>query len=200
MLCAINCRQKHQYNNDINHPIFFYNEPSLCSNYISKEVGNINHFCINFPCNCVLGHVLLDTNPLDDVDSWKKVVQPTRKPRSVGPHKSKPIQITEKTTKTRKYARRIESPKVWLYRYLSTIEARIKNLGAIIQNVLKNLGKQGHIKILWIRFLKLKNQGVWRKLQRHNVWPVWLDIQRIVYTLTVVPLYKSYSSKNWWEA
>ena len=38
----------------------------------------------------------MDSDLLDDVDSWKEVVQPTRKPRSVGPHKSKPKKTTSK--------------------------------------------------------------------------------------------------------
>ena len=37
-----------------------------------------------------------DSDPLDNVDSWKKVVQPTKKPMSVGPHKSKPKKTTSK--------------------------------------------------------------------------------------------------------
>ena len=39
---------------------------------------------------------------LDDVDSWKEVVQPTKKPRSVDPRKSKPIQTAKKTTNNKK--------------------------------------------------------------------------------------------------
>ena len=99
MLCSINCRQNHHNNNDINQSILSYNEPNLCNDYISKEPGNNNRFCINFPCHCVLGHVLLDTNLLNNVDSWKKFIQPTRKPRGVDPHKSKPIQTTTKNNK-----------------------------------------------------------------------------------------------------
>ena len=194
MLCAIHCRQNHQDKNKINQSILSYDEPDLCNDYISKEPGSNNRFCINFPLNCVLAHVLLNTNPLDNVDLWKEVIQPTRKPKSIGPHKSKPIKTTKK--KTKKDARRIGNLGVWLYRYLNTIEARIRTPGVIIHSVLRNLGVWGHIKILWIWFLNLKNQWVWRKLQHHNEWPVWLNIQRIVYTLTVVPLYISYLTKN----
>ena len=49
-----------------------------------------------------LGHVLSDIDPLDDVDSWKEVVQPTKKPRSVDPSKLKPIQTIKKTTNNKK--------------------------------------------------------------------------------------------------
>ena len=38
----------------------------------------------------------MDSDPLDDVGSWKEVVQPTNKPRSVYPHKSKPKKTTSK--------------------------------------------------------------------------------------------------------
>ena len=48
----------------------------------------------------------MNTDPLNDVDSWKKVVRPTKKPRSVGSHKSKLTKSTnqKKTNqKNRKY-------------------------------------------------------------------------------------------------
>ena len=38
----------------------------------------------------------MDSDLLDDVDSWKGVVSPTKKPRSVGPHKLKPKKTTSK--------------------------------------------------------------------------------------------------------
>ena len=44
----------------------------------------------------------MDTNPLDEVDSWKEVVRPTKKPRSVDPRKSKLIQTTKVTTNKKK--------------------------------------------------------------------------------------------------
>ena len=56
----------------------------------------MNRFCINFPRHCVLGHVLLDSDPLDDLGPWKEVVRPTMKPRSVDPHKSKQNKTTSK--------------------------------------------------------------------------------------------------------
>ena len=89
-----------------------YDEPDLCNAYISKEPGSDDRFYIKFLYHCVLRHVLLDTDPLDNVDSWKEVIQPIRKLRSLGPHKSEPIQTTKNTTKTRKYARRIRNPGV----------------------------------------------------------------------------------------
>ena len=38
----------------------------------------------------------MDSNPLNNMDSWKKVVRPTKKPRSVGPHKLKLKETTSK--------------------------------------------------------------------------------------------------------
>ena len=64
--------------------------------------GSTDRFSINFPRHCVLGHIFPDTNTLDGVDSWKEVVQPTKKPRSVDPHKLKPIQTLKKTTNNNK--------------------------------------------------------------------------------------------------
>ena len=73
--------------------------PDLCNNFISKESDYIDRFCINFPRHCAFGHVFLDYNPLNDVDSWKEVVWPTKKPRSVGPHKLEPKKTTSKKDK-----------------------------------------------------------------------------------------------------
>ena len=36
----------------------------------------------------------MDSDHLDNVDSLKEVVQPSRKPRSIGPHKLKPKEAT----------------------------------------------------------------------------------------------------------
>ena len=44
----------------------------------------------------------MDIDPLDDVGSWKEVVQPTKKPRSVDPRKLKLIQTAKKTTSNKK--------------------------------------------------------------------------------------------------
>ena len=74
-------------------------EPNLCDDFVSKEPGYFNCFYINFPQHCVFGHILSDFNPLDNVDSWKEVVQQTKKLRSVGPHKSK-TKITTSNNKT----------------------------------------------------------------------------------------------------
>ena len=102
--------------------VLLYDEPDLCNDYISKEQGSNDQFSINFPRNCVLGHVLPDIDPLDGVDLWKEVVQPTKKLRSVDLRKSKPIQTTKKTTNNKKARQKSKNPGVLLYRYLRTIE------------------------------------------------------------------------------
>ena len=99
------------------------------------EQGSANRFSINFPRYCVLGHVLSDTNPFDEVDSWKEVVQPTKKSRSVDARKSKPIQTVKKTTNNKKQDRGIKNSGVLLYRYLKAIETRTRNPGVIIHRV-----------------------------------------------------------------
>ena len=66
------------------------------------EQDETDWFSISFPRHCVFGHILLDTNPLDDVDSWKEIVQLSKKPRSIDPHRSNPIQIARKTTSNKK--------------------------------------------------------------------------------------------------
>ena len=71
-------------------PFLPYGELDLCNGYILKDPDRIDNFSINFPCQCVLGRVTSDTDMLNNVVLWKEVVQQTKKPRSLGPHKSKP--------------------------------------------------------------------------------------------------------------
>lgn len=110
MLCAISCRENCQNNIDNYQYVLSYDEPDLCNNFISMEQGITDQFSINFTRYCVLGHVLLDTNPLDEVNSWKEVVQPTKVPRSVDPCKLKPIQTLKKTTNNKKTHQRNKNP------------------------------------------------------------------------------------------
>ena len=100
MIRAIHRRQvaKHLESIKMSQHIFPYDEPDLYNDYIIKELDYMDRFCINFPRHCVLGHILLDSNLLNNLIPWKKVVQPTKKPRSVGPHKSK----SKKTTSNKK--------------------------------------------------------------------------------------------------
>ena len=72
---------------------FLFNEPNLCNDYIFMDTGYSDHFYHCFP-----NQVNLNTDLLDNVLFKKVVVQPTKKSRSVGPHKSK----LEKTTSQKK--------------------------------------------------------------------------------------------------
>ena len=98
MICAIDCHQfaGHLESIEVSQHILPYDELDLYNDYISKEPDYINLFSINFPCHCVLGHVLSDSDPLNDLGPWKEGVRPTKKPRSVGPHKTKPKKTTSK--------------------------------------------------------------------------------------------------------
>ena len=102
MLRAINSRCNHQDLNNRKHHSPPNNAPDLCKDYISMEEGYNDRFSISFPKNCVFGHVLLDTDPLDDMVLWKEVVQPSKKPSSVGPRRLNPIQTARKTTSNKK--------------------------------------------------------------------------------------------------
>ena len=102
MLCAIHSQDNHQDTNDNADYALSYEEPDLCNDYISKEQDNVDRFSINIPRHCVLGHILLDTNPLNEVDSWKKVVRPSKKPRNVDPRRSNPMHTVRKTTSNKK--------------------------------------------------------------------------------------------------
>ena len=109
MVHAIHCRQDANRLEliDVSQPFLPYEKLDLCNDFISKELDYIDRFCINFPRHCVLGHVLLDSDSLNNVGSWKEVVRPTKKPRSVGPQKSKPKKtaIKKKTYQKNKKSR-----------------------------------------------------------------------------------------------
>ena len=102
MLCAINCQENCQDINDNEDYSLSYKEPDLCIDCISMEQDKVDRFSISFPRHCVLGYALSDTNPLNEVDSWKEVVRPSKKPRSVDPCRSNPIQTVRKTTSNNK--------------------------------------------------------------------------------------------------
>ena len=95
---AIHRRQvtEHLESIEVSQHILPYDELDLYNDYVSKEPDYMDHFCINFLRHCVLGHILSDSDPLGNLGSWKEVVQPTKKRRSVGPHKSKPKKTTRK--------------------------------------------------------------------------------------------------------
>ena len=59
------------------------------------ESDYIDRFCIKYSIHCVLKQVLLDSDPLGEVDSWKEVVRPSKKPNSVGQRKSKSAKSKE---------------------------------------------------------------------------------------------------------
>ena len=71
MLCALHHRQNNNFQEptNISQPFLCYNEPDLCNDYIFKKPGYGDRFCISFPCHCILGYVLLNTNSLDNVSS-----------------------------------------------------------------------------------------------------------------------------------
>ena len=98
MICAINLYQDDSsYESTKMKPRFLpFDEQDLCNDYILKDPEYIDRFCINFLCHFVLNQVNSNTNLLDNVVLTKDVLQPTEKPRSVGPHKSKLKKITSK--------------------------------------------------------------------------------------------------------
>jgi len=110
MIRAINCCRDAscQEPTDVTQPFLPYDEPDLCNDYILKIQTTLIVFPINFRFHCVLKKVPSDTNLFDNVVLWKEVVQPTKKPRNVGPHKSKLEKTTSKKKKTLKKQERQE--------------------------------------------------------------------------------------------
>ena len=76
MVYAVNCRQDASCQEpiDVKQPFLPYDDPDLCNDYIFKDLGCIDRFCINFPFHYVLKQVPLNTNLLDNVVLWKEVV------------------------------------------------------------------------------------------------------------------------------
>ena len=110
MIRAIHRRQvaKQLSLSNLSQHILPYDEPDLYNDFIIKEINHKDRFIINFPPHCVLGHVLSDSDPLNDLGPWKEVVRPNKKPRSVGSHKSKP----KKTTSMKKTRQKNKNPEV----------------------------------------------------------------------------------------
>ena len=70
-------------------PFVPFDKPNICNDYIFMESEYNDR-------SCYLIQVDLNTNMVDNVLLKKVVVQPTKKPRSVGPHKSKLKKTTNK--------------------------------------------------------------------------------------------------------
>ena len=102
MLRATNHRKHRPDINNKEDYSLSYDKPDLCNDYISMEQDREDSISISFPRHYVFGHVLLVTDPLDEVDSWKEVVQPSKKTRSIDPRRSNPIQTVRKTTSNKK--------------------------------------------------------------------------------------------------
>ena len=102
MLCVINLRQHTSLcgSTKMKPPFLPFNEPMLCNDYIFMDSDYSD-------CFCFLNQIYLDTKQLDNVRFKKVVVQPTRKPRSVGQHKSK----SKKTTNKKKLG--LKNKKFW---------------------------------------------------------------------------------------
>ena len=76
MICAKHRWQvaEHLESIEVSQRILPYDEPDLYNGYITKEPDCMDRFCINFPRRCVLGHVLLDSDLLNDLGPWKEVL------------------------------------------------------------------------------------------------------------------------------
>ena len=68
MLRAINWWKLCQDINNTKCYSLSYKDFDLCNDYISTIQDKADRFSINFPRHCAFGHVLLDTNPLNETD------------------------------------------------------------------------------------------------------------------------------------
>ena len=83
MIQAISCYKdaKRQTLIGATQPLLPPEELNLCNNFISKEPDYFDRFCINYPQHCVFGHSLLDSNPLNNADSLRKLYNQPRNQR-----------------------------------------------------------------------------------------------------------------------
>ena len=111
-------------------PFLPFDELNLCNDYIFMNSEDNDRLCF-------LNKVDLDTNLLDNMILHQVVIQPTTKPRSVGPHKLK-----SKTTKYKKKS------------YIKT-----RNSGVQVPKYIKDLLNQiqiGHAYYIEIYFTQTK--------------------------------------------
>ena len=93
MLCAFKLRQDTSCcgSTRIKPSFLPFDEPNLCNDCIFMDPEHNDCFC-----HCFLDQVDSNTNLLGNVLLTKVAVQPIEKPRSVGPHKSKLKETTNK--------------------------------------------------------------------------------------------------------
>ena len=75
-----------------------FNKLDIDNIHLSTKSEHNDHSGINFPLQAALDQVDSTTDLLDDVVLTEVVLQPTKKPRSVGPHRS----ISKKTRSKKK--------------------------------------------------------------------------------------------------
>ena len=90
MLCSLNYRQDitARENTNLKSSLLPYEELVIINGNLSTKSEYINRPNINFSLHNTLNQVDLNTNLLEEVILTKVVLRPTKKPRSVSPHKS----------------------------------------------------------------------------------------------------------------
>ena len=90
MLCATICRQDDTVcrSRRFKLSILHFNKLDIDNNHLSTNSEYDNYSSIYFPIESAPNQVDSTTDLLDDVVLTEVVLQPTEKPRSVGPHKS----------------------------------------------------------------------------------------------------------------
>ena len=89
MLCSLNHRQDItiRENTKLRSPLLPFDELNMSNGDLSTNLIYDNRYNINFPLHPALNQVDLNTDLLNEVILIEVVMQPTEKPRSVGPHK-----------------------------------------------------------------------------------------------------------------
>ena len=99
MFCAIVCRRDDIFGKSTRFKLslLHFNKLDIDNNHLSTNSEYDGHSGINFPLRIALNQVDSTTDLLDNVILTKVVLQPTEKPRSVGPHR-----LISKKTRSKK--------------------------------------------------------------------------------------------------
>ena len=117
MLHAIkHCQNTFLWNSTRMLPSFLpFDEPNLCNDYIFMNSEYNNRLCF-------LNQVDSDTDLLDNMILHQIIIQPTKKPRNIGPHKSR----SKTTTYKRNHASKTRNSGVQVHNYVEDLKNQIE--------------------------------------------------------------------------
>ena len=102
MLHANICCQDDIIHKSTRFKLSLFHSNQIDNNHLSTNSEYNDYFVLNFPLQFTFNQVGSTTDPLDKVVLTEIILRPTKKPKSVGPHKS----ILKKNGNKRKYTKK----------------------------------------------------------------------------------------------